>query len=228
MWLLAQEREKSSIESAVNLSYSAIFFRNNEWRHLFGSPEGKKKWPGRPTRQIFCDQGHCFSGHFFVTLTMARVFFTRATALHERKKKVKSTIVGPLGSTFFADEKHIRLNMKVTMLLTTQLLDIIKTFVIPLRDFALGSLATIGTVFHCLYIFLYHLLGFCAPTYYFRNLQIKISLHSQNNFKNYHCALRFSSCRRDPASLLESLFMSVSQQLEGIGGRLKCSFLFWK
>ena len=90
----------------------------------------------------------------------------------------------------------------------------------------LGSLATMGTVFHFLYIFLYHLLGFCAGTYYFRNLQIKISLHSQNNFKNYHCALRFSSLRRDPVSLLKSLFISVSQQLEGNGGRLKCSFLF--
>ena len=63
--LVVTPREKSSIECAVNLSYSANFFRNNEWRHLFGSPAGQKKWPGRPTRQKFCDPGHRFSGHFF-------------------------------------------------------------------------------------------------------------------------------------------------------------------
>jgi hypothetical protein len=66
--LVETPREKSSIEYAVNLSYSANFFRNNEWRHLFGSPVND---PGRPKNdpaawpdKKFCDPGHRFSGHF--------------------------------------------------------------------------------------------------------------------------------------------------------------------
>ena len=83
--LVETPREKSSIECAVNLSYSANFFQNNEWRHLFGSPVND---PGRPkndpaarpdknlvTRVII------FRVIFFVTRAMARVLLTRATAL---------------------------------------------------------------------------------------------------------------------------------------------------
>ena len=87
--LVETPREKSSIECAVNLSYSANFFQNNEWRHLFGSPVND---PGRPkndpaarpdknlvTRVII------FRVIFFVTRAMARVLLTRATALPQIK-----------------------------------------------------------------------------------------------------------------------------------------------
>ena len=97
--LVETPREKSSIECAVNLSYSANFFQNNEWRHLFGSPVND---PGRPkndpaarpdknlvTRVII------FRVIFFVTRAMARVLLTRATALSwfvKSPQKMNSTV----------------------------------------------------------------------------------------------------------------------------------------
>jgi hypothetical protein len=45
-----------------------------------------------PDPKKFCDPGHRFSGHFFVTRAMARDFLTRATALglwHEIQNRLK-------------------------------------------------------------------------------------------------------------------------------------------
>ena len=78
--LVETPREKSSIECAVNLSYSANFFQNNEWRHLFGSPVND---PGRPKNDPAArpDKHLVTRVIFFVTRAMARVLLTRATAL---------------------------------------------------------------------------------------------------------------------------------------------------
>ena len=74
--LVETPREKSSIECAVNLSYSANFFQNNEWRHLFGSPVND---PGRPKN----DPAARPDKNFVTRVIVFRVIFfvTRATAL---------------------------------------------------------------------------------------------------------------------------------------------------